>query len=531
MRARRLCFVLTLLFVFAACRLALAQKGGVKPPAEPTPQALTLINPADSLPAEPEPIVVDSPGLAQMPQPAAASAPMLPPAAVGQAGDVDSVLAPSEDRPGSAAEPRKQPILLQATWDNGLVFTSDNKQFNIHVGGIGMIDTVWLIGPHSVFEAPGGGTSGVGNAQASLLRRAILQADGNIFDQFDYSIQFDFANASNENSGLQPPSLGNLTSSPAPLNIWMQVRDVPWLGYVRLGNQTKTIGMENNTSAAFLPFMERSDNNDAFYGPFDNGFSLGITAQSWTESERLTWRYGIFQPATNVFGVAFNKYTVGVRLTGLPWYEAEGERLIHVGLGYWGGSIVEDRLRDRVRPLLRNAPGFAVPVIADTGEIPGNKQFTLAPEFAMVFGPLTVQAEYAGQWLTGAFAPNGQPQGTVFYHGGYVEALYFLTGEYQPYERRDGVFGRVIPRHDYHIRKGDEDWSLGAWQIGARFSYVDLNDKAIQGGRVYDWTVGLNWYLNPNMKLQFNYVVEHRNMPGVAVGWINGLGIRAAYDF
>jgi hypothetical protein len=33
------------------------------------------------------------------------------------------------------------------------------------------------------------------------------------------------------------------------------------------------------------------------------------------------------------------------------------------------------------------------------------------------------------------------------------------------------------------------------------------------------------------MKLQFNYVLEHRNMPGVAVGWINGLGLRAAYDF
>src|SRR5262249_45676782 len=156
-----------------------------------------------------------------------------------------------------------------------------------------------------------GGTSGTGNAQATQIRRAILQADGSIFDQFDYFIQFDFANASNDNSGLQPPSFGNLTSSPAPLNVWMQVRDVPILGNVRIGNQTKTIGMELNPSAAFLPFMERSDNNDAFYGPFDNGYALGITAHNWTESERLTWRYGIFQPATNVFGVALNKYTVG----------------------------------------------------------------------------------------------------------------------------------------------------------------------------------------------------------------------------
>ena len=47
-----------------------------------------------------------------------------------------------------------------------------------------------------------------------------------------------------------------------------------------------------------------------------------------------------------------------------------------------------------------------------------------------------VLAEYAGQFLTDATASNGQNQGTVFYHGGYVEALYFLTGEHQDYLRR-----------------------------------------------------------------------------------------------
>jgi phosphate-selective porin OprO/OprP len=422
-------------------------------------------------------------------------------------------------------------VSLQASWDNGLVFESDNKQFSLHIGGIGQIDNVYLIGPQSVFTTPGGGSNGVGNAEATLLRRGILQADGTIFDQFDYSLSFDFANASNDNSGLQPPSFGNLTSSPAPLNIWMQVRDVPYLGYVRFGNQDKPIGMTNNTSSAFLPFMERPDNQDAFYGPFDNGYALGIMALNWTESERLTWRYGIFQPATNVFGVALNKYTAGARVTALPWYEDDGLGLIHVGLGYWGGEIVQNELRVRARPLLRNAPGFAVPVLVDTGEIPGSKQYTIAPEFAMVLGPLTIQAEWAGEFLTNAVAPNGEGQGTVFYNGGYAEALYFLTGEHQQYVRREGVFGRVIPLHNYHWKKDDAYKACGAWQIGARFSYLHLNDGAIQGGQIYDWTVGVNWYLNPNMKCQFNYIAEHRDMPGVPVGWINGFGLRASYDF
>jgi phosphate-selective porin OprO/OprP len=433
--------------------------------------------------------------------------------------------------PAAEAPAKKGRIPLEASWDNGLRFQSADDQFRLHVGGAAQIDTVWLIGPQSVFAAPGGGSNGAGNAQATLLRRAILQADGDIFGQFDYIVQYDFANASNDNSGLQPPSFGNLSSSPAPHNIWMQIREVPYLGNVRFGSQSKPIGMTNNTSSSFLPFMERPDNRDAFYGPFDNGFALGLASWNWSESERITWRYGIYQPATNVFGVALNKYTLGARVTALPWYEDEGERLIHVGLGYWGGELVEDKLRDRARPLLRNAPGFAVPVLVDTGEVPGSKQFTFGPEFAMVLGSLTVQAEYAAQFLTDAIAPDGQNQGTVFFHGGYVEALYFLTGEHQDYVRRDGVFGRVIPRNDYHWKKDDESHACGAWQVGVRFSYLDLDDKAIQGGRVYDWTVGLNWYLNPNMKVQLNYIAEHRNTPGVTPGWINGFGLRAAYDF
>jgi phosphate-selective porin OprO and OprP len=423
------------------------------------------------------------------------------------------------------------PIRFDATWDNGLFLKSTDDQFRFHAGGIGQIDSVWLIGPQGNFVAPGGSTSGVGNAAATQLRRAILQVDGTVYGQFDFMIQYDFANASNDNSGLQPASFSDLTSSPAPQNIWMQVRDVPYFGIVRVGSQKMPIGMDNNTGSAFLPFMERSDNYDAFYGTFNNGFALGITARDWSESERLTWQYGIYRPATNVFGVALNKYSVGGRMTALPVYEDDGEELIHVGLGTFSGELVENQLRDRARTLLRNGPGFAVPILVDTGEIPGSRQYTIGPEFAAVYGPLSVQAEWAGQWLTDA-DPNNQQQGTVFYHGGYVEALYFLTGEHELYDKHEGVFGRVIPRSNFHTTAGDCCRGYGAWQVGVRFSYLDLNDKTIQGGQVYDWTLGLNWYLNPNMKVQLNYIAEHRDMETAGVnGWINGVGMRASYDF
>ena len=150
----------------------------------------------------------------------------------------------------------------------------------------------------------------------------------------------------------------------------------------------------------------------------------------------------------------------------------------------------------------------------------------------MVLGSLTFQAEYAAQWLTDTLAANGQNAGTAFYHGGYAEVLYFLTGEHQSYQRRDGVFGRVVPNQNLRCIKGDDARGGGAWQIGARFSYLNLDSQQIQGGQIYDWTAGLNWYLNPNMTVQFNYILERRDGPqNMTPAWINGVGVRAGFNF
>lgn len=420
---------------------------------------------------------------------------------------------------------------LDAYWDNGFRLESSDKRFRLHVGGDAQIDSTWLIGPDGVFAVPGGGLNGVGNSSATFLRRARFRFEGDVYEQFDYLVQYDFANATNENEGDNPPSFGDLSSAPVPVGVWVQVRDLPYLGAVRVGQQKKPIGMTNNTSHRAIPFMERPDNHDAFYAPFDAGFALGVSSRHVAESGRATWQLGVYRPMTNTFGVALNKGVYGGRVTALPVFDGDGRQLVHVGFGAMSGELPEGQLRVRARPVLRNGPGFAVPILVDTGNIPGSRQHTLAPEFAAVVGSWTIQAEWAGQFLTSA-SVNDQPMGTVFYHGGYVEVLYFLTGEHQPYEQRDGVFGRVIPRTNFHAVQGDGCRTYGAWQVGARFSYVDVTDKAVDGGRVFDWTLGVNWYLNPNMRVQMNYILEHRDGPqDVASGWINGVGLRAAYDF
>ena len=125
------------------------------------------------------------------------------------------------------------------------------------------------------------------------------------------------------------------------------------------------------------------------------------------------------------------------------------------------------------------------------------------------------------------------PQGTVFFQAVTAEAGFFLTGESLGYDRETGTFGRVIPCSNARWRRGCGLEGLGAWQVVARYSYLDLNDKGIEGGRVHDLTLGLNWFLNPNAKIMWNYDIGYRGQlgPGTSNGTYQGFGTRLAFDF
>jgi phosphate-selective porin len=91
----------------------------------------------------------------------------------------------------------------------------------------------------------------------------------------------------------------------------------------------------------------------------------------------------------------------------------------------------------------------------------------------------------------------------VSFFGVYGQASYILTGEQHPYEAKNGVFGAPIPAHPFSFRTFR---GLGAWEVAARLSHLDLNDGYIQGGRETNVTLGVNWYLNENVRMALNYV-------------------------
>ncbi len=71
------------------------------------------------------------------------------------------------------------------------------------------------------------------------------------------------------------------------------------------------------------------------------------------------------------------------------------------------------------------------------------------------------------------------------FSGYYVQASWVLTGESFNYTQ--GKFLRIRPTNP-----------RGAWEVAARYSMVDLNDKGVPGGEEKNLTVGVNWYATGN---------------------------------
>jgi phosphate-selective porin OprO/OprP len=103
----------------------------------------------------------------------------------------------------------------------------------------------------------------------------------------------------------------------------------------------------------------------------------------------------------------------------------------------------------------------------------------------------------------------------VFFHGFHIDCGWFLTGEHRKYDSANGVLGAVkVDRPWIHCpSQHDRPHGWGAWELTARYAYLDFIDNDTPPGpsgqnvgiRLPQTTLGVNWYLNDNIRLMFNY--------------------------
>ena len=465
--------------------------------------------------------------------------------------------------------------LVGAWTNNGPVFASRNGDFTFHPRFMDQTDLVAMRNPASNIGVPGGG----GSSDSVEFRRLRLGCDGTMWETIDYVLEIDLAmalenldpaGATNPSSGLRSGgTVGGVPQNQAgtaagtiqPTDVFLTFKDLPLLGFVRVGNQPDWIGFEHIESSRFLDFMERSPLQDAFNGPNNNGYQQGISTFRNYFGDSAGAEFGVYKNNVYDSGFTYNlgnsNYSYNGRLFWTPYYDeaSNGRYVVHVGCGGEFrtfnttpfGNQDGTNVRVRSRGEIRTTASALDPNFADTGNFYATGQGLIDPEIAINWGSLLIQAEFESSYFTNAAAQKGGTSlGNVNFKGGYVQALYFLTGEHRQYQRLSGVFGRTIPNSNAYWVRG-AGFSRGAWQIGARYDWLDLNSGLVTGGQEQDMTLGLNWFLNPNAVFMVNYVGSWVNnavaatLPGTVYslngsrftgeGYIQTVGARMNFNF
>lgn len=353
---------------------------------------------------------------------------------------------------------------LRAFYKDGLKFEAGSGDLKFQIGGRIMIDWAFFDASDEFIAAlaePEDGTE---------LRRARFFMSGLLYKLVKYKLELDFAGT-------------KVVFNDA----YIGLVGVPGIQNINVGHFKEPFSLEWMMSSNDFTLMERSLANTL--APNRN---QGIAVYDTQALEkRMTWALGVFRPTGDDAKIEDNAgYNITVRITGTPLYDDKGKKLLHLGLGYSYVSLKDSlgMVRFHSLPEVHLASSYV-----DTGNFVANSYNLFGFEAAAVFNSLSVQGEY--MFADVDSAASGDPT----LHGYYVEASYYLTGENRNY--KEGAFGRTKVRKNFLKNDG-----LGAWQLALRYSSIDLNDAGVTGGKENNITAGLNWHLNNNTRVMFNYV-------------------------
>lgn len=360
------------------------------------------------------------------------------------------------------------------------------KKPTMIIGGQLQADAVW-------FGQDQANMATVGDLEDGwAFRRARIVSRGEAFDVVEYQCGFDFA----------------LSGRPSFLDVWVGLKDLPHLDSLRVGHFFEPFSLERLTQNRYNTFLERSVADS--FAPARN---LGLMGSRAILEDHMTLAAGVFRTDSDVNGDDTGddgEQAVTGRVSWLPHYDeaSGGASYVHFGLAYSYRDTDEGRAQFQARPEISlTAQGEGtVPSFVNTGAIPAEHYQLFGMEFAWIQGPFSVQSEVM-------LVPVDRTLGDdVTFEAAYIYGSYFLTGEHRPYIRKLGFMDRVMPFENFfHVKTedGSVETGSGAWEVAARLSYIDLDDDNIAGGQLTDFTIGLNWYLNPYTRVKWEYIHAH----------------------
>jgi len=369
-------------------------------------------------------------------------------------------------------QPQTEPADFRVYWKEGVNLATLDGDFKLKIGG--RLQTDWFFSSEDRDIK-----SNVGEQEDGVeFRRARIYFSGLIYGNVEYKLQLDFAG---DDADFKDAYLG-LTDFP--------------LGTLRMGHFKEPFSLDELTSSKYITFMER-----ALPNAFAPGRNTGFMLHNVASDERMTTAIGVFRDTDdNGENVDDGGYNITSRVTALPIYENKGAQLLQLGAAC-SYRNPDNSIQYRQRPEAHLTDRFV-----DTGSFAGDQVDLVGLEAAWVNGPFSLQGEYM---MAEADRIGGGSD--VKFDGYYVQASYFLTGEHRKYKTTEGAFSRVKPNNNYSSAGGP-----GAWEVKARYSGLDLNDRDINGGELDNISAGLNWYLNPNTRILWDFVHADKDHVGQA---------------
>jgi phosphate-selective porin OprO/OprP len=264
--------------------------------------------------------------------------------------------------------------------------------------------------------------------------------------------------------------------------------DIPFFAEttISLGKQKEPISLERSMGMIYLPMQERSAVSDAML-PSRN---IGILLSGMAFNQRMTWAGGAFNnwldpDSSGSFSENASQF-IG-RVTGLPFISEDESNLLHLGFGL-RYTNAEKGLFYSTEPEFDQSPSFV-----NTGAFAAKSSLTYNFEASWRKGPFWLLGEYVYNDV------NAPDQGNPNFTGYFVAGTWALTGEMRTYNHRSGTFS-PLP-----VAQSVYQGGWGAWEVGARWSNVDLTDGRVKGGEMQIASVGLNWWLTSFFKVDFNY--------------------------
>lgn len=396
----------------------------------------------------------------------------------------------------------------------GIKVKTEDGRFEMNIGGRIQFDGFLF----SEDDDAAFGSANLSNRGGTAFRREYLTLTGKLYG-WEYKYEHDFAaeggSAACTSTAVGPdggtPTIAcTLSNTGASGNREMWVATQVGPGKLTIGQFKPYRGMEELASSNEITFAERPVTSAS--GVYNGRQFLMGVGYKGIIADKFGYGLDLMQ-----LGAA-NTTTEGLSYGGRAYWfpvSADGQTL-HVGLSYHVDSEDVGSVAATPGFTYGGRRGQSITFgnagsgsCSNSSTLACGSQDTLAVELAGSFGPFTAQAEYARATLEDAFE-EGSGFDDADVDAFYVQASWFVTGEKKPYKKDRGAFGSPKPNKPY-----------GAWEAVARYESIENKDESVTNSlcsvtglsgaevatqcEVEQITLGVNWYVNPNVRFLLNY--------------------------